>query len=191
MFIKDYSNKLHEEFKKKFKKIFKFYKNDIDKFILLLRKGVYPYGKSYMDKWEKFNEVTLHEKEEFYSKLTMKDIRDADYMHGKRVCKDFEIKYFGEYHNLYLKSDTLLLADVFESFRKMCLKIYQSDPAKFLSAPGLAWQAPLKKKEVKLKLLTDIDMLLMVAKGIREGICHAVHRYTKANTKYMKDYDKK
>ena len=130
-------------------------------------------------------------KEEFYSNLTMKDIRDADYMHGKRVCKDFEINFFGEYHDLYLKSDTLLLADVFESFRKMCLKICQLDPAKFLSAPGLAWQAALKKKEVKLKLLTDIDMLLMVTNGIREGICHAVHRYTKANNKYMKDYDKK
>ena len=121
----------------------------------------------------------------------MKDIRDTDCMHGKRVCKDFEIKSFGEYHGLYLKSDILLLADVFESFRKMCLKIYQLDPAKFLSAPGLAWQAALKKKEVKLKLLTDIDMLSMVAKGIREGICHAIHRYTKANNKYMKDYDKK
>ena len=88
-------------------------------------------------------------------------------MDGKRVCKDFEIKNVGEYHDLYLKSDTLLLADVFENFRKTCLKIYQLDPAKFLSAPGLAWQAALKKTEVKLELLTDTDMLLMVEKGIR------------------------
>ena len=88
-------------------------------------------------------------------------------MDGKRVCKDFEIKNVGEYHDLYLKSDTLLLADVFENFRKMCLKIYQLDPAKFFSAPGLAWQAALKKTEVKLELLTDTDMLLMVEKGIR------------------------
>ena len=99
----------------------------------------------------------------------MKEITDADYMHGKRVCKDFEIKNLGEYH------DTLLLDDVFENFRKMCLKIYQLDPAKFLSAPGLAWQVALKKTEVKLKLLTDIYMLLMVEKGIRGGICNAIH----------------
>ena len=87
---------------------------------------------------------------------------------------------------MYLKSDTLLLPDVFENFRKMCSEIYHLDPAKFLSAPGLAWQATLKKTEVKLELLTDIDMLLMVEKGIRGGICPAMHRYAKANNKYMK-----
>ena len=83
-------------------------------------------------------------------------------MHAKRVCKDFEIKYLGQYHDLHLKSDTLLLADVFENFRKMCLKIYHLDPVKFFSTPGLAWQAALKKTEVKLELWTDIDMLLMI-----------------------------
>ena len=82
----------------------------------------------------------------------MEDITDADYMHAKRVCKDFEIKKLGEYHDMYLKSDTLLMADVFENFRKMCLKIYHLDTVKFLSAPGLAWQAVLKKTEVKLEL---------------------------------------
>ena len=91
---------------------------------------------------------------------------------------------------MYLKSDTLLLADVFKNFRKMCLKIYLLNPVKFLSAPGLAWQAALKHTEVKLELLTDIDMLLMVEKGIEEGICHAIYRYAEANNKYMKDYDK-
>ena len=90
---------------------------------------------------------------------------------------------------MYLKSDILLLADVFENFRKMCLKIYELDSVKFFSAPGLAWQAALKT-EVKLELLANIDMLLMVEKGIREGICRAIHRYVKANYKYMKDYDK-
>ena len=89
----------------------------------------------------------------------MEDIRDAGYMHAKRVCKDFEIKNLGEYYNLYRKIDTLLLADVFENFRKMCLKIYHLDPVKFLSAPELAWQTVLKKSEVKLELLTDIDIL--------------------------------
>ena len=105
----------------------------------------------------------------------MEDITDADYMQGKRVCKDFEIKNLGEYHDLYLKSDTLILADLFKNFRKMCLKIYQLDPAKFLSAPGLVWQAALKKTEVKLELLTDVDMVLMVEKEIRGGICNAIY----------------
>ena len=104
----------------------------------------------------------------------MEHITDANYMHARRVFKDFEIKNSGEYHDLYLKNDTLLLAGIFENFRKMCLKICHLDPAKFLSAPGLAWKAALKKTEVKLELLTDIDMLLMVKKGIRGGICHAI-----------------
>ena len=91
-----------------------------------------------MDDWEKINETLLPEKEEFYSNLNIEDITDADYIHAKKVCKDFEIKNLGEYHDFYLKSDTLLLADVFENFRKMCLKIYHLDPIKFLSAPGLA-----------------------------------------------------
>ena len=83
-------------------------------------------------------------KKELYSNLNLKDITDADYMHAKRVCKDFEIKNLGEYHDLYLKSDALLLADVFENLRKMCLKISELDPVKFILAPGLAWQAALK-----------------------------------------------
>ena len=91
---------------------------------------------------------------------------------------------------MYLKSDTLLLADVLESFRKMCLKIYHLDPVKCLSTPGLAWQTALKKTVAKLELLTDIDLLLMVEKGIRGGICHTIHEYAKANNKYIKDYDK-
>ena len=123
----------------------------------------------------KFNETTLPKKEELYSNLNMDNITDPDYMHAKRVCKDFEIKTLGEYHDLYLKSDILLLADVFENFGKMCLEIYHLDPVKFLSAPGLAWQRALKKTEVKLEFLTDIDMLLMIQKGIRRGICHTIH----------------
>ena len=92
----------------------------------------------------KLNETILPEKEEFYSNLNMKDITDAYYMHAKRVCKDFEIKKLGEYHVSYLKSDALLLANVFENFRKICLKIFHLDLVKFLSASGLAWQAALK-----------------------------------------------
>ena len=91
-----------------------------------------------MDDWEKFNEATLPGPEEFYSKLNMEEITDADYIRRKRVCKDFEVKHLGKYHDLYLKSDTLLLADVFENFRKMCLRIYRLVPAKFLLRSGLA-----------------------------------------------------
>ena len=139
---KDHSNKLDEKFKKRYKNMFNFSDNDINKFILLLRKGIYPY--EYMDDWQKFHETTLPEKEEIYSNLNMEDIIDADYMCVKRVCKDSDIKNLGEYHDLYLNTDTLLLADIFKNFRK-CLKIYHLDPVKFLSAPGLAWQAALKK----------------------------------------------
>ena len=103
---------------------------------MLLRKGVYPY--EYMDDLEKFNETTLLEKEEFYSNLNLKNITDADYTHAKRVCKDFEIKSFGEYHDLYLKSDVLLSADIFENFRVMYLKSFELYPVKFISAQGLA-----------------------------------------------------
>ena len=95
----------------------------------------------------------------------------------------------GDYHYLYVQSDTLLLADVFENFRNTCIKVYKLDPAHFLSLPGLAWQA-YPKKEVELELLTNYDMLFMVEKGIRGGICHAIHRYVKANSKYIKNHDK-
>ena len=152
---------------------------------MLLRKGVYPY--EYMDDWEKFNGTALPENEELYSKL---NITDANYMHTKRVCKDFEIKILGEYHDLHLKSDILIFEDVFKNFRKICLKIYHLDSMKFLSATGLAWQATLKKTATKLELLTDIDMLLTVEKDIRGGFSHAIHRYPEANNRYMKDYHK-
>ena len=143
-----------------------------------------------MDSWERFDETLLPVKEVFYSKLNIKGISDKDYAHGQKVWEVFEIKNLDEYHDLYVQCDTLLLADVFENFRDKCTEIYELDPAHFLSAPGLAWQACLKKTKVKLELLTDIDMLLMVEKGIRGGICQATHRYAKANNKYMNNYDK-
>ena len=106
------------------------------------------------------------------------------------MFKELKLKNLSDYHDLYVQSDTLLLADVFENFRNKCIEIYELDPVHFLSAPGLAWQACLKKTKVELELLTDIDMLLMVEKGTRGGICQAIHRYAKANNKYMKNYDK-
>ena len=186
---KDYSNKFDKELRKKLKNTFKFYNNDINKFILLIRNYVYPY--ECIGNCEKFNKTKLPEKEDFYSNLNMKELTDADYMYGKRICKGFEIKNLGEYHDLYLKSDTLLLTHIFKNLRKMCIKMYELDLAKFLSAPGLASQMALKKTKVKLKFLTDIFILLMVEKRNKEGICNAIHSYAKANNKYIRDYDKK
>ena len=115
-----------------------------------------------MHQWGKFNETSLPEEEDFYSYLNMEDITDVGYKHTKRICKDFDIENLSEHQDSYLKSDTLLLADVFENFRKTCLGLYLSDPARFPSVLKLAWQAVLKKTEVKLELSTDTDMLLMV-----------------------------
>ena len=111
--------------------------------MLLLQRGVYPY--ECMDDWEKLNEIFLPEKEDFYSHLNVENITDTDYAHVKRACKDFEIKYLGEYYHLYVQSDALLLADVFENFRNKFLEIYELDFAKKISAQGLAWQPTLKK----------------------------------------------
>ena len=143
-----------------------------------------------MDNWERFDETSLPDKESFYSSLNMENIDDIDYRHGYNVFKRFKLKTLGEYHDLYVQSNTLLLADIFENFRNKCIKVYELDPAHFLSLPGLAWQACLKKANIKLELLTDYDMLLMVEEGIRGGICHSIHRYARANNKYMKNYDK-
>ena len=129
-----------------------------------------------MEDWEKLNESSLPEKEYFYSHSKMEDITDADHVHAKRVCKHFETKKCGEYHDLHVQSNTLLLADVFENFY-------------VFSAPGLAWQAALKKTNVKLDLLTDVDMLLMVEKGIRGRKYHSIYLYAKDNNKYIKNYD--
>ena len=106
------------------------------------------------------------------------------------MFEEFNLKSLGDYHDLYVQSDTLLLADVFENFRNKCIEIYELDPAHFLSAPGLAWQACLKKTGVKLELLSDIDMILIVEKDIHGGMCQVVYRYAKANNKYMNIYDK-
>ena len=138
---------------------------------------------------KKFNETSLPSKKDFYSNLNMEDINDIDCRHGNNVFKGFKLENLGDYHDLYVQSDALLLTDVFNNFRDMCIKEYELDPAHFLSLPGLAWEACLKKTNIELELLTDYDMLLMVEEGIRGGICHSVHRYAKANNKYMKNYN--
>ena len=187
---KEYEKEFTKELVERFANTYKFCDNDLDKFIMLLRKRVYPY--EYMNGWDKFNEKTIPGKELFYSNLTLENISETDYAHANNnVFKNLNINNLGEYHDLYVRSDTLLLADIFENFKKSCLKNYELDPAHFVSLPGLAWHAYLKKTNVELELLMDYDMLLMVEEGIRGGICHAIQRYAKANNKYMNDYDKK
>ena len=161
--------------------------DDEEHFGLMRRKGVYPY--EYVDSWEKFEETELPPKEVFYSKLNMKGISDAEYEHAKKVWSSMKKKNLGEYHDVYLRTDVLLLADVFETFRETCLNHYRLDPAHFYTAPGLSWKAALKETEVELELLRDVDMLLMFEQGIRGGITQAVKRYARANNKYMPDYD--
>ena len=102
-------------------------------------------------------------------------------MHAQKVWDVFEINNIGDYHELYAQSDTLLPADVYENLTNMCFEKYQVDPTYFVSAPGLAWQTCLKKTGVKLELIADYDMILMIEKGNRGGICQATHRYAKAN----------
>ena len=185
---KNYKKDFNKELIKRFANMYEFCDRDINKFILLLRKGVYSY--EYMDSWERFDEALLSKKEGFHSRLNMENITSVDYRHAKRVFKNFNNKNISDYHDLYVQSDTLLLADVFENFTNKCIQIYELDPANFLSAPGLAWQACLKKPGIKLELLTDVNVLLMVEKVTRGGICHAIHRYAEANDKYRKNYNK-
>ena len=154
---------------------------------LLTRKGVYPYD--YVSSLEKLSETQLPPKEEFYSRLNDEDISDEDYHHSIRVWNKFNCKTIRDHHNLYLKSDVLLLSDVFENFRATCLKHYNLDPAHYYTSPGLAWDACLKETGQELQLLHDYDMLMLFERGIRGGITHISMRYAEANNKYMADYD--
>ena len=134
--------------------------------------------------------MSLPDKEYFYIELYLKDITDKNYTHAQKKFGEFKLKILGDCHSFYVQSDTLLLADVFENFRNKCIEIHELDLAHFLSTPGLACQACLKKTRVELELLTDINMLLIVEKRLRGGICHSIHRYAKANNRCMKNYDK-
>ena len=155
---------------------------------MLLRKRISPC--ECIGSWKRFDETSLPNKNKFYSSLIMKDVTDVDYIYAKKVWKGFKKKILGYYHDLHFQHDNVLLPDVFENFENKCMEMYELDPAHFLSAPGLEWQPCLKKIVIKLELLTDVDMLLIVAKGIKGGICHSVHKYAKANNKYMKNDDK-
>ena len=138
-----------------------------------------------MDDWTRFKEIVLPPKEAFYNKLSMSGVSNKDYQHAHRVWSEFGIKDLGEYHNLYLCTDVILLANILEAFRKVCLYNYGLDPAHFYMAPGLAWKACLKKTKIRLELPLDPDMLLMFERGIRGGITQSIHRWAKTNSPYM------
>ena len=131
---------------------------------LMARKGIYPYD--YMDSFDKFNEK-LPTKEDFYSILNNEHITDDDYQHVMNVWNAFKLSNMGEYHDLYLKSDILFLSDVFENFRKTCLQYYKLDPCHYFTSPGLSWDSMLKMTDIKLELMTDIDMFQFIEKGMR------------------------
>ena len=154
---------------------------------LMSKKGVYPY--EYMDSFERFNEVELPGINSFYSSLNLSGITESEYNYAKKVWRNLGCRNMGDYHDVYLLTDVLLLADIFESFRDTCLKVYKLDPAQFYTAPGLAFQAALKYSGVELELLSDVDMFQMFEYGIRGGITQSVERYSKANNKYMDDYN--
>lgn len=170
-----------------FKYITRFFP-DPTKRTLMLRKGAYPY--EYMTSMTKFDETELPPQTAFYNQLSEEPLSDVDYEHAQRVWSSFACQTLRDYHNLYLRSDVYLLADVFEKFRVDSQAIFQLDPVHYYSLPGLSWDAALKHSDVELELITDIDMYLMVEKGIRGGISMISHRYAKANDPRMGDeYD--
>jgi hypothetical protein len=157
-----------------------------DDFDMLLKKGVYPY--EYMDNWSKFDEGRLPGRSAFYSSLYEESVNEENYMRAKRVLGKFGCKNLGDYHDLYLGTDVLLLADVFEDFRRVCLENYRLDPAHYISAPVLSWDAMFKRTGVKLDLLSDVNMYQFIENGMRGGESYIAHRHAQANNKYMVDY---
>ncbi|XP_016843293.2 uncharacterized protein LOC107981605 [Nasonia vitripennis] len=150
---------------------------------------MFPYD--HIKSFDYLNEISLPDKESFYSSLYDSGISDEDYKHAQTVWNAFNIETLGQYSDLFLKTDVLLLANVFEDFRSKCLHTYELDPAHYYITPGFTWDAILKYTGIKLQLLTDIDMLLLfVERGIRGGISQCCNRYAKANNRYMESgYD--
>ena len=158
-----------------------------EEFNLMKQKGTYPYD--YMDSFQKFNDTQLPIKKDFFSILYNEHISHEQYNHAQTVWNTFKLKTMGDYHDLYLKSDTLLLADIFENFRKTCLQYYKLDPCHYFSSPGLSWDAMLKMTKVKLELITGIDMFQFIEKGLRGGTSYIANRFSEANNKYMENFN--
>ncbi|XP_051159269.1 uncharacterized protein LOC127280359 [Leptopilina boulardi] len=160
---------------------------DREKIKLLTRKGVFPY--EYLDSRSKLDDTELPAKERFYSTLYDAGISDGEYEHAQKVWSEFNCQTFNDYVHLYMKTDVLLLADVFENFREQCLNAYRLDPAHYYTTPGLTWDAMLKYTGITLQLITDIDMMMFIESGIRGGISQCCNRYAKANNPYMDQFD--
>ena len=174
-------NHLRTYFNKKWKHLTE------DAFELLTKKGVYPY--SYMDCFSKFQEKSLPPKEEYFNDLSNKHISDEAYDCAQNVWKTFQLQNLGGVHDLYMETDVMLLADVFEYFRDFSLREYGLDPAHFCTAPGLSWVAALKYTKVKLEIPTDPNMHLFIDKGLTGGISMIVNQYAKANNPNVEGYN--
>jgi len=155
----------------------------------IIQKGIYPY--SFMDSFDKFNLNKLPPKSAFYNDLREEEIKDSEYERANTVWNLFNCKNMGDYHDLYLKTDVCILADVFENWRNICLKFYGLDPAYYFTSPSLSWDALLKMTDRKIEVFNNeqYDMLLMVEKAKRGGMCMVTKRHSKANNKYLKNYD--
>ena len=170
------------------RELFSFDDYNESQYNLLMRKGIYPY--EYMSSWDHFEETQLLPIEAFYSTLNMSNVSEDDYQQAQCVWKELGIRDLGDYHNLYLRTDVILLVNVFEAFRDTCLEHYSLDPGHFYMSLGLAWKACLRKTQIRLQLLTNPNMLLMFERGIRGGITQAIYCYASVNNPYMGDlYD--
>jgi hypothetical protein len=176
------------ELRKIFKNTSDEFKND-EQFLLMIQKGVYPYD--YIDNFNRLYESYLPDINTFYSKLYDSKCDIKDYKHAQNVFNKFGCKSLLDYHNIYLKSDVLLLSDIWDNFRKVCYFNYGLDTCYYYTAPGLSFDSMLKITKINLELLTDVDMFKMVESGIRGGISQISHRHAVANNKYMSNYDDK
>lgn len=159
-----------------------------NQFNLMRRKGIFCY--EYLDSFDKLNDTILPPIEKFYSNLYNTSCSIDDYEHAKRVWETFNCQSLKDYMELYLKTDVLLLTDVFENFRKSCKRVHKLDPCQYYTAPGLSFDAMLRFTKITLDLLRDLNMFNVIKKGIRGGLVQCTKRLAKANNKYMKDYDK-
>jgi len=175
-----------DELRQVFKNTSNEFKKD-DDFLFMISKGVYPYD--YINNFDKLYETKLPHRKYFYSRLYNEHIKPKEYTRALKVFKHFNCKTILEYHELYLKADVLLLSDVWKNFKNVCLVNYKLDPAYYLTAPSLSWDAFLKVSKIKLELITDYEMYLFFEEGIRGGLSQISTRYAKANNKYMKSYD--
>ncbi|GFU01580.1 uncharacterized protein NPIL_134211 [Nephila pilipes] len=155
--------------------------------VSLMRKGCFPYD--YVSDVEKLNDICLPLKEKFYSRLNDEDITDDDYQHAKHMWNAFNIKSLGDYSDFYVKTNVLLLSNIFENFRSVCMKAYNLDPVWYYTAPGLSWDSMLKLTNVKIELLMDYDMYLFIEKGIQGGISQCCIRCARANNKFLPNFE--